>query len=172
MEFKKQLITAVAIPLVIILALSGGLLFLSSNIQKKSQQIINLQKELNLRLKSAETLVSLHKDSKEAEEYFPALQNVLPTRDQLVTFPRDLNNIAKQSQVNLNLTLGKEVPKTDKDMARIEFVMTLGGKFDNISEFLKGVEKSRYYIKFNSFDFVREGGDNFKVLLNGQVFFF
>ncbi len=171
MGFKKRLIIIIGVPLGIILILIVSLFFLGSDISSRANQIKQLRENLTLRLQSTESLVSLRQDFKQAQEYSPALNNLLPTRDELVGFIHDLTMIAKQNELDFSSSLGQESPQTDKGLGQISFTITSQGKFDNFVNFLKTLENSRYFIKLNTLDVTRQD-DNFKALMTGQVFSF
>lgn len=171
MSFKKHLLIFIGIPLGVCLILAIALFFLGPDIVKRTNQIKQLQKELSFRLQATESLALLRQDLERAQPYLPNLENILPTRDQLVGFSRDLGIIARQNQVDLNSSLGEESPRGSEGLGKINFTMTGQGSFDNFINFFKSIKNSRYLIKFQGLDFVRQDS-NFRTLLTGQIFLF
>ncbi len=170
MNFKKRLLIIIGIPLGICLILITSLFFVGSDISKRTEQIKHLRSEISFALHSTESLAILNKDSEQAKNYIVQLENILPQRDRLVTFPRDINIIAKQSQVDANSTLGQEESKGgDAGLRQTNFSVTGQGSFDNLINFLKFLEGSQYLVSLKMLDFTQQDGD-FKTLLTGQVF--
>jgi hypothetical protein len=171
MDFKKQLILNVSITAGAAIVLGALIVFLSFDIGQKAKEISALQSSLNFKLQAVSSLVILRQDYSKAQQYIPTLDTILPTRDQLVSFPRDMANEAKEASVNLNTSLGEEIPKTQTQLGSIAFVMTGQGKYDSFINFFKEAETGRYSVKFDSLDFTRQGED-FRALMKGKVFSF
>lgn len=171
MEFRKRLLMIIGIPLGIALILVIILLVLGSDITKRVNQIKQLRGELNSRLRLTESLVLLRKDSEQAQIYTPALENILVNRDQLVILPRDLSNLGKENNIGLSASLGQERPQAADGLRSVDVSMNAQGDFDDLINFLKALENSRYSIKLTRLDFTRQEAI-FKALLDGQVFSF
>ncbi len=169
--FKNQLILAISIATGAIIVFGGLILFLNSDIKGKAKEMEYLQSTLGFRLQAADSLVILRKDYSKAQQYIPALDTILPTRDQLFRFPRELTNTAKEEEITLNINLGKETLKTETKLGTIEFTMSGQGIFDNFINFLKNMETGRYSIKLDNLDITRQG-ENIRVLSRGKVFSF
>jgi len=170
MDFKKRLFINIGIPLAICLILITALFFIGSDIAKKTEQIRELRTELFFRLHLAESLALLTKEAEQARNYTFQLERILPNSDQLVSFPRDLNMIAKQTQVDINSSLGgEEVSEKKSALRRTNFSITGRGSFENFINFLKFLETGQYIINLQTLDFARQD-DNFKISLTGQVF--
>jgi len=171
MNFKKRLLIIIGIPLGVCLILATALFFIGSDIAKRTEQIKQLRSEIIFGLQSTESLAILSKEAEQAKNYIVQLENILPQRDQLVTFPRDLNIIAKQSQVDLNATLGQEISESTDGLRKTDFSITGQGSFDNLINFLKLFEGGQYLVSLKMLDFTQQDG-GFKTLLTGQVFSF
>ncbi len=170
MEFRKRLITTIIIVLVISAILGGALIFAASDISKRTEQIVRTKQDLLFRLQLTETLALLRKDSQEAQAYAYELNNILPHRDQLINFPRELSTIARQSEIELNSSLGKE-SVSDGNLTQTDFNMTSQGSLNDFINFLKFIETSNYFINLNSIDFARQD-DTLKAVIAGEVFSF
>lgn len=170
MKFRKRLTIIIVILLAISTVLGGILIFVGSDISKRTEQIIQAKRDLLFRLQSTETLALLRRDSQGAKNYTYELNNILPSRDQLINFPRDLAIIARQNKIELNAGLGKE-SVSDGNLAQTNFNMTGQGSSDNFIAFLKSVETAKYFINLDSIDFIQQG-NTFRALINGRVFSF
>ncbi len=170
-NFRKRLLIIVGVPLGISLVLAGILSFAGSDITKRTDQIKQLRRDLLFRMQLTESLASLRKDSQQAKNYVFEIENILPNRDQLVSFPRDLSTIARQNKIELNSSLGKESSGGIGKLRQTDFTMTGQGPFDDFVNFLKSLETARYFINLSSLDFTRQDND-FRALLTGRVFSF
>jgi len=170
MGFKKRLLIIIGVPLGVCLILAIGLFLLGSDIRKKTEQIKQLRSEIVFALGSTESLASLTKDSEIVKNYIVQLENLLPQRDRLVTFPRDINIIGKQSRIDANSVLGQEEILGDgTELRRTNFSVTGRGSFENLMNFLKFLEEGRYLIALKILDFTQQD-NSFNASLSGQVF--
>ena len=170
MGFKQQLLIVLAIYLGLIVLLGAVLIWIGNDISKKAGNINQLQNEISLKTKANESLAVLRQDSAKAQSYEAALNNTLPSRDQLLGLRRELENMASQSKIDFSINLGKEEPQGAQGGA-IGIGAVMAGGFEQVSNFLKTLENSRYLLKFDNFDLTREEG-KFRMRLNGQVFYF
>jgi len=170
-NFRKRLLIIIGVPLGISLILTTILFFVGSNISKRTDQIRQLRRDLLFRTQLTESLALLRKDSQQAKNYVVEIENILPNRDQLVSFPRDLSTIARQTKVELNSSLGQENSEGIGKLRQTDFTITSQGPFDNFIDFLKSLETARYFINLKSIDFTRQD-NNFSALLTGRVFSF
>lgn len=171
MDFKKRLLINLGVPLGICLFLTITLVFLDSDIKNQTNKIEQLRGSLRYYIEMTESLALLRQDSEKARHYFPELESILPTRDQLVAFPGDLGIIARQSKVEVSSSLGQESPGSGKNLGETNFVVTGQGEFDSLLNFVALLKNSRYFIKIKTLDFSRQDS-SFKALLTGQVFSF
>ncbi len=161
----------IGLSLGISLFLIAILFFIGSDITKRIDQIKQIRADLLFRQQLTESLALLHKDSQEAQNYSSELENILPTRDQLLNFPHDLSTIARQNKIELNSSLGQETSGAVEGLKKVGFTMATQGSFDNFINFLKSLETGRYFIDLGSIDFSRQN-NNFKAFMNGGVFYF
>ncbi len=172
MNFRKRLIIATAVTLGLILVLGAAVFFLGADIQKRAEKISLTRADLSFRTKAIESLAELRSDFDKSKSYEAELKNMVPTRDQLVSFSRDFNVIANQNKINLNLSFqgGGRTASETATLQKTGFSITTQGSFDDLLNFLKAAVKSRYFIKTNSLDLTAQGENNFNIAINGQVF--
>lgn len=170
MGFKQQLIIVLAIYLGLIVLLGAVLIWLGNDISQKAGNINQLQNEISLKTKANESLAALRQDYAKAQSYETALNNILPSRDQLLGLRRELETMASQSKIDFSINLGKEESQGTQG-GTIGIGAVMAGGFEQISNFLKTLENSRYLLRFDNFDLTREEG-KFRMRLNGQVFYF
>lgn len=168
-DFRKRLIFIIGVPLGIVLILTIILFLVSSDITKRTDQIKQIRGELLFRAQITESLALLRKDSQEAQNYIIELNNILPSRDQLISFPRELSLIARQNKTDLSSSLGQEIPGDTGKLRQTDFTITSQGPFDNFISFLKSLEITRYLMSLKSLDFNRQDA-NFRASMSGWVF--
>jgi len=170
-SFKKKIIIIVGLNAALAIFLSIILILTAFNINKRINQIENLQKELTFRTNALKSLATLKQDSEKANPYFNMLKQILPIKDDLIKFPKDLSEIAKRNKVDLGFAFGKETLATDQEPGWINFNFTLTSTYEDFLNFLKSIEASRYFIELESLDLTREPQTpKFAALISGKVF--
>lgn len=170
--YKKQLWIQLGISLGLITLTIGVAQFLAWQVEKNSSDITRLRNELALRTRATESLATLKSDAETAAPLTQKLDTVLPSKDKLINFGREMTDLAQRDGAELNFDFGGETARTATTPGFIKFSLTGSSTYGNWTKFLKDVEKSRLYIKFNSVDMTRQPGtDNFNVVAEGQVFF-
>jgi len=169
--FKKKILVNAAITLAIILILAIGLIFSGRGISQRVAKIQSLRKELNTRLTALNSLTNLRQQSEKAKSFFGSLQTLLPTKDELINFPKELNGFAKTNKVEIGFSFGNETAPTDSQPGFTAFNLTLSGSYDNLVKFLKALEESKFFVGINSLDVTRDSqSQKFSALISGKVF--
>ncbi len=151
--------------------LSVILLFLLKiNIESSAKKISEQYSALTARSNSLLSLATLRGEFIKANPYFSLLENILPPRDQLLSFSKELENIARKNNLEFSFNFGEEKVSSGNDPGQISFRAIVNGGYEGISEFLKGIESSRYFIDPSSVDLVKRGLV-FTATINGKVFF-
>ncbi|MDO8467126.1 MAG: hypothetical protein Q7S83_03240 [bacterium] len=170
--FKKQLWIQLGISLGLTILAVGVVQFLAWHVGKNSTNITELRNELALRTRATESLATLKNDADKAAPLTKKLDVVLPSKDKLINFGREMTDLAQKNGAELSFDFGGETSSTADTPGFIKFSLTGLATYANWSKFLKDVEKGQLYIKFNSVDMTRQsGGDNFNIIAEGQVFF-
>lgn len=170
-EFQKRLTVSVGVYSGIIAVLGIILFFVGSDITRRTDEIKQIRSELLFRVQLTESLALLREGSEEAKNYAAALNGILPTQDQLITFPREIGAVARQSNIDFNFSLGQEKSVAEEKLKRTGFTMTGQGLFENLTGFLKSLELAGYPLSFDSIDLTRQDS-NFKALITGNLFSF
>jgi len=170
MEFKKRLLMEIGIPVLVLVVMAGALIFVGNDISAKVKAVGEKRADLNSRLAIADSLSSLKKDSEQIQTYYIALQSILPRRDNLALFPRDLSDLGKQNNLDINITLGQgAADAADPMLWATSFKITGAGSLNNFLVFIKSLNSDHYLVSISELDFVKEG-DIFRALLGGKVF--
>lgn len=168
---KRQLTILIGIGATMILILAVALFLIGLDINKRVRQINELRNNINSRFLTTENLSVLRFDMAKFQPYISLLDLFSPNKDQLINLSREFNTIAFQNKVNLSSSFTGESPVSKTDLNWIGLNMNINGNFNDIINFMKAVENSRYSIKFNSLD-ISQKDNQFKSQLNGKVFYF
>ncbi len=168
-DFKQWIIWnagggAAVLAVLFILILSVG-----GDMSSRAGKIRMQRQDLEVRLQSFNSLISLRAGADRAGRLLPQLQNSLPSKDQLISFSKYLETQAKQNNLTFLFSFDSETPSTDSVPGINGFSMTLNGAYADYVRFLKSVEGGKYFINFGSMD-ISEKGNRFEILIKGKVF--
>lgn len=146
---------------------------LGQEIKSKAQTIQEQRAEIESRISSISRLADLTAAAKEAEPALADLNALLPKRDDLVTFPRYIDTLASQNQVEDRFSFGGEViAATETEAGRSSFTLSIIGSYANILGFLEQLERGRFIIKVEALDvIIQREGTSFEANIQGSVFF-
>lgn len=168
-EFNMRLITRLGIVAgacfvaVIIISL------LSYDIGRRAEMIQGYTKELRARVDASLAISSLKTDFEVAKPYFSVLENILPIRDQLISFPKDISFVAQKNKISAAVSFGTETAATASAPGFVNFSMVLEGSYDDILKFMKEVEHGKYVIDWANVDF-SFNKKNYTGTISGRVF--
>lgn len=168
-EFKKQLLLKLGIGLAVVLILATLMFLLSFDISRRVRQIQNQRSEMVFRTQTIDALASLKSDFAKAKPYFSFLENILPQKDQLITFSKDLETLARQNKIDLGFSFGSEAPSSETEPGSLSFTLTAAGTFSDLLGFFKDINKSRYFVNFISID-LNKRDTVYTGNLSGRVF--
>lgn len=172
MNFKKQLLVDLGISLGALILIIAIVQIAAWQVAKTADTITGQRNELALRTRATESLATLKSDAEKAKPLQASLSSVLPAKDKLINFGKELTDLGKQNSAELSFDFGGETPGTADAPGFIKFTLTGSTGYTGWTNFMKDVEKSRLYIKINSVDLTRKPGtDIFGVVAEGQVFF-
>lgn len=172
-QFKKKFLTDLAIALAFIFAIAGGIFFFTYNIKKFTAKIIDTRQEFSRRTKSITRLAQLRSQfQNEAQPMLNVLYNVIPQRDALIDFAREMQAIAESEKLSFGFSfLGENAPGGDENLDSASFTLNLmGDSTTAIFNFLKKMQTFHYVIKIESFTMADERGRS-KSIIKGRVFF-
>ncbi len=168
--FKRKLFTHVGIAAGIIAILALFIFLLNHDINARVAKIEGFKKEVALRAQTIELLTGANSDLKRADALMLHMRNLLPNKDQLIDFPRELQRAAKNYAVDVGFSFGAESPASEKGPGIIKFTLTASGAYDNIVDFLKIIETHRYLISLDSVDVHRSSKEDYSLLTSGQIY--
>lgn len=169
-NFRQGLIKKLLGVLGILSILIGGLIFFGWNINHRAQNIKNQRQELADRSEALSLFAHLQSQFSQAQPHFSILENVLPTRDQLFNFPKELEKMAVDEKIGFGFSFGSETFPSADQPGRVAFTISIQGPLYKLFKLIKDMEGSRFLINFQNFDFTREA-DNVRLLISGEVFY-
>ncbi|PIR88770.1 MAG: hypothetical protein COU09_00550 [Candidatus Harrisonbacteria bacterium CG10_big_fil_rev_8_21_14_0_10_44_23] len=170
LSLKNKVLQSSLITVGILLVLTVIVFILGSDLSKRGDRIVAHREETALRGQMLSLLSSLKQNSLRAQQVIPSLEAGLPEQDDLVSFPRELEGVAKKRGLDFGFTFGNESVASENDVAFIRFGMTLGGSMDNLVAFLKELEDSPYYIALHSLDIARREEGGFALTSTGVIY--
>ena len=166
-NFKQELIKKISIAFLIIIIPIGILIFLGGDIERRAETAMAQRQGLTDRSEGLSLFAKLQSQSNEADAYLGVLQNVLPSRDQLFDFQKEMERLATQGGVGLGFSFQNETPPTASEAGRMGFNIITEGSLYKVLNFIKLVEDGRFLVNFKSFDFVGPA-----VNITGEVLFY
>lgn len=161
-DFIKKLLTT---------ALAAGVLtitlfFFRQNIAKSVQKTQANRRELTRRSAEISSFAQLQSQNATAESYFNILKNVLPDRDQLFDFQKEMERLAFIQKISFIFSFGNETSPTADKPGSINFSLMAEGPRESIMQFIREAEKNRFLLNFKNFEFSEKTAK-----INGEVFF-
>lgn len=155
--------------LILALVLVGVTWWLGFDISRRVSSIQQNKKDLTFRSSASEALLFLKSAGEQAAVDRLFLENLLPTQDKLIDFPKDLDGLARINRVDMDFNFGEEAPGGEATPGHIAFNIIVKGELNNILNFLRAMEGSRYLMEFNAYNLTVEG-KNYQAMINGKVF--
>ncbi len=165
-NFRQELLKKLSIALLVLIIPVMGLVFLGIDIGRRAEA--TKTKRQNLADHSEELLLyaKLQSQSAEVEPYISILQNILPIRDKLLDFQKEMERLAIQAGVGFGFNFMQETPSSVSTAGRMGFNMVSQGSVSKIFKFIKSIESSRFLVNFSNFDFTGS-----TVNITGEVLF-
>ncbi|MDD5547867.1 MAG: type 4a pilus biogenesis protein PilO [Candidatus Pacebacteria bacterium] len=167
--FHKALMTAVLPYLGVIIVVVVLIFWLKGDIKDKTNKISLLKANFLTLSNSISSLSALRSEYELAKPHFSLLENILPSRDEVISFAKDTESYARKEQMGFGFSFGNETKSTVSEPGTIDFRMGIQASYPSLISFLKDIEKSRYLVNFTNFEATKKGFD-YDVTINGQVF--
>lgn len=167
--FKSQFLINIGIAVGIVMVLLIALFLVGRDLQSQSMNIKTIKSDLKTRVEQLNDLAQLREDAKQAEPNLVKLEVAVPSRDELFSLRRGLEQLAARNNLAVNFSFGQENPK-ENNFSSINFELKLqGGDFD-IRNFISQVESSYPFIRITALDMVRQEND-FSTIVKGKIMF-
>lgn len=146
------------------------LILVGFDINKRTNFIQTIKQELVIRFQSVEEAAALIKSANQAKEESRFLNRILPPPEQLINFPKTVNNLASQHNVEVSFSFGQETAGSETEPGFISFTIAASGDYNDLVNFIKSLEQLQYQISFDSFNFADNDKNRFNSLINGKIF--
>jgi len=168
-ELRNKLLLHIGGFTLVVAVLGAGLVFLKNEIEKKVLDTVQLRGENTKNSRGIETLASLQEDQARARAYESALYRVFPEKSSVVSFIRELEDLATTHAIEASISITSEANRTDAEPGKVGVSMTVNGSLENITAYLDDINKKKYFVSFQSFNFVRQE-DSYKATITGNIF--
>ncbi len=154
-------------------ATAAVIFFLVQDTTVNADKIIETRTLLREQATAVVRLASLKQSLAGAAIYTQVMGQLLPSKDQLIDFPRKVSDMAHVHNVSAIFNfLGSESAPGDTTPGFIAFTLDLNGAFPDLQSFLKDLESNtpQFLAYVNTFD-LGPGGNGYHLLVAGQVFY-
>ena len=166
-----QVIVNLAVVVGFLIFIGWVLIFLGSEINDRAISISEQRAEIHVRTTSLADLASLREEAKRAQPAYTELSALLPKKDDLVSLPRYLEEIATGESLSFTFHFsGVEREFTSSQAGSSAFTINLVGGYQNIVDFVRKAETGRYVMGLDTVDiFVAK--TTFGATINGVVYY-
>jgi len=161
---KNPLKSKIVMAVVTLLVVFAVLAFVGIDTKNFTSELIKTRSGLEARNKQLSNLTELKEESKIAEPKVTILQGILPERDELFSFPNEIESLAESHGVIGNFTFGSE------DADSISYSINAQGTYGAVINFLDAIEKDIQFMSISSVDLVANA-NGYNATINGSVFF-
>ena len=129
-----------------------------------AERVIETKTEINIQIKQSEEISLLREEAAKAEDKQRVLENALPKKDELFSFPKEVTAIGTKEAVETNFSFGNEGDGS------IGYNLAVKGSYINVTNFIRILENDIPFMNISSFNLVFGGGE-YSANLSGNVFF-
>ncbi len=171
--FSPRVIINLSILVGFLLFVSLLVSFLGNEIRDKAERIQSQRAEIEGRISDISRLAELRTAARNAEPALAQLVSLLPKRDELISFPRYLDTLAKNNRLQHQFTFtGQESNPAENIAGSSNFKLTLNGAYRDVLAFVEDIESGQFIVRVNLIDMVvGANAQSFKAELEGSVFF-
>lgn len=164
-RFKSRYITNITIGVGTVIGIAVLLVFIGVDTSKIAGEVVTTRGELKMEIEQINKLAQLRDEAKLAGPKFATLENILPKKDELFSFPTKMEELAKNQGLASIFSFGTESEKS------IQYsIIIQGGTFEEIFRFVKTIEEDKPFMSINSLDMVL-GGVGYNGAISGILFF-
>ncbi|MBU6500637.1 MAG: hypothetical protein KGJ89_04260 [Patescibacteria group bacterium] len=172
-NFRRELFINFGVIVAVILIFGAVFYWFTGELSSQANQIAADRTLISKRTSAIAVLADLKDNSAQANTYKQAIDKVLVSQDQLLTFPNWLDSLARARQVTLSFSFqGNQTAPQGDSPGYIQFSINASGDLSNIISFIKDVEfqSPQFLVSLDGFS-LSGAGSNYSVSLGGRVFF-
>lgn len=164
-KFKSRYITNITIAVGSVIGIAVLLVLIGVDIGKIAGEVVTIRSELKMEIEQINRLAQLRDEAKLAGPKFATLENILPKKDELFSFPAKMEELAKNQGLSSAFSFGAE------SEGSIQYsIIVQGGTFEEIFRFVKTIEEDRLFMNIISLDMIL-GEAGYNGTINGTLFF-
>ncbi|MDP2629728.1 MAG: hypothetical protein Q8P45_03480 [Candidatus Harrisonbacteria bacterium] len=168
-SYKQRLTISLAGTAGILIAIVLAMIFVGVDISKRERKIHELRQSSAEQNRLIAALGDIQQDAEKASLLTPELQTQLPGRDDLISFPRELERLANEYDVELGFEFGTEGQSTPEKAGFIKYRMAMAGSLEALNAFLQAFEDHSYYIEVDSVDVTTRAIGGYALQTSGQI---
>lgn len=155
LSFKKKLLLNLSYTFGVFVVAALILFLFNSNLKKSGEKIKSLESDLFSRSNAVQRLSFLKSQFNNlGGAYLNVLYNVIPTKDDLINFPGEVQTLAASENVSVGFAFIGEPGGTENNTGFIPFTMTISGNsLDHLLKVVNAFQRFKYIIFFDSFSF-------------------
>ena len=170
--FKKQILAQSGIALGAAILLVIAIQLIAPKLERVAVKIQDQKSDLAFLSQSTNLLPQLKSDLEKAQPLINELNRVLPPKEQMAGFEKELADLAKKVKIGISFSKVGDSVATGDAPGFTQFLMTSNASYGNFLKFLKEVKKSRFFVKINSLNMTRQGSaDKYNIAANAQAFY-
>lgn len=172
-DFKIQLSIEIGLWVVLILFFGSLFWWLSSDLSRRAGDFQQQRQEVKARVEAIQSFTVLKAEFLRAKPYSSVLENILPTRDQLIELPKFFASLAGKYKVDFSSNFGAETMGQNGLPSSIGVTMTMSGPYDQLVNALRALERERFILTWDAIDLLIGGEKSgaYRASLSARVFF-
>ncbi len=171
-HFNKRLTNELAVSLIIIAALIGGILFFKGNIDTYAANITLARSKLITMSNGILEYSKLQSQYNQIAGYENVLNNIVPSYYDLINLNKDIQSIAAGQNLSYSFSFAGENPKTSSGFGSINFNLSVGSsKLSDLLTFLDSLEHFKYLDSIDGVTFTPQGDGSINMAVRGKVFY-
>jgi hypothetical protein len=171
-DFKKNFYINISVIVAMIVVFVSFSVLLRLSINHQISVTNDIKTKRGFVTDSSLNLSLLVKQWNFVKDYTQQVSSLVPSKDNLVTFSKDINAIAQKNGVSLTFNFGTEGgTATTGVLGSISFSATADGPVNGILSFLRDVEGKYYSFKINILDMSKRSDTMSRLSISGQVFY-
>lgn len=168
--FYRRLILHLSIAIGAVVLLLTSIIILNIRANSQVESILSSKKQIALRNRTIELLAGGNSDLKKADPLLARLQNILPKKDQLIAFSRDIKKLAKDMNLEVGFSFGSEQVGSEKEPGSVNFSLSVTGKYEQVTGFLARLEEHPYLIRIDGIALSYQLGSQYNLTTNGVIY--
>lgn len=168
-NFRKRLLTELAITLSLVGIIAAVIFFISSDIRSLSADINSKSLAFSSGLRASSELVTLREEAKAAAPAKEKMAQVIIDRPGLLSFQGEIRAAAIENELNSTFRWGQET-EFQEGFRTISFQMSLQGPYGGITNFLRDIESEFRLLSVHSIN-ILASGDQHSASLDASIVF-